>query len=284
MIENSLHELDIQLCIYALNNIRGNPRLAEYAKYVKYVEKVLAPPTLAYLVALDVDGDKQPLLLTSEELYVLASDIEGGPLEFNKPWEADDRVHRMSIDCTREIREAFSLTDADAWASASAEFASELERGKFLSTGLYVILAWVDQLRRHLRALGATAFLPHPEGSFPTPACPEPAATLPPANLAAQNGSQRDIALAAPIAEIQSLQRELRDLLLSQKTIKEHYTTEELAEMLGKAEFTVREWCRHGRIHAEKKGSGRGRYQAWVVSHEELLRIQKEGLLPFKNS
>ena len=62
-------------------------------------------------------------------------------------------------------------------------------------------------------------------------------------------------------------------------TAKDWYTTGELAEILCKAEFTVREWCRLARS-AEKKSSGRGKYQSWVVSHEELLRIQKEGLLP----
>lgn len=67
--------------------------------------------------------------------------------------------------------------------------------------------------------------------------------------------------------------------LLKQRTVKDWYTTEEVAELLGKAEFTVREWCRLGRIHAEKKGSGRGKYQSWVVSHTELQRIQREGLL-----
>src|SRR5437868_3622153 len=69
-------------------------------------------------------------------------------------------------------------------------------------------------------------------------------------------------------------------LLLERETVKEWYSAEELAKILGRAEFTVREWCRHGRIHAEKKGSGRGKYQGWVISHAELLRIQKEGLLP----
>ena len=67
--------------------------------------------------------------------------------------------------------------------------------------------------------------------------------------------------------------------LLKQRTVKDWYGTEEVAELLGKAEFTVREWCRLGRIRAEKKGSGRGKYQSWVVAHSELLRIQREGLL-----
>jgi hypothetical protein len=70
--------------------------------------------------------------------------------------------------------------------------------------------------------------------------------------------------------------------LLRQRTAKDWYTTEEVAKILGKAEFTVREWCRLGRVRAEKKGSGRGKYQSWAVSHEELLRIQREGLLPLE--
>jgi excisionase family DNA binding protein len=69
-------------------------------------------------------------------------------------------------------------------------------------------------------------------------------------------------------------------LLVEQRTVKDWYTTEEAAKLLGKAEFTVREWCRNGRVRAQKKGSGRGKHQSWVISHEEVLRIQKEGLLP----
>jgi hypothetical protein len=68
--------------------------------------------------------------------------------------------------------------------------------------------------------------------------------------------------------------------LVRQRTVKDWYATDEVARILGKAEFTVREWARLGRIRAEKKGSGRGKYQSWVISHDELLRIRKEGLLP----
>jgi excisionase family DNA binding protein len=64
--------------------------------------------------------------------------------------------------------------------------------------------------------------------------------------------------------------------------VKDWYTTEEAAKILGRAEFTVREWARNGRILAEKKGSGRGKFQSWVISHAELQRIQREGLLPIR--
>ena len=67
-------------------------------------------------------------------------------------------------------------------------------------------------------------------------------------------------------------------LLVEERTAKDRfYSTEEAASLLGKAAYTVREWCRQGRIHAEKHQSGRG---AWTVSHQEITRIRREGLLP----
>ncbi len=68
--------------------------------------------------------------------------------------------------------------------------------------------------------------------------------------------------------------------LVEQRTIKEWYSTSEVATILSKAEFTVREWCRLGRVHAQKKKSGRGVASEWIVSHAELTRVRNEGLLP----
>lgn len=69
------------------------------------------------------------------------------------------------------------------------------------------------------------------------------------------------------------------ETLLNRQTMKEWYTTDDLARLLGKSECTVREWCRLGRIRAEKRLSGRGAFASWVVSHGELLRYRREGLL-----
>jgi Helix-turn-helix domain len=70
------------------------------------------------------------------------------------------------------------------------------------------------------------------------------------------------------------------DLLVQQRTAKEFYTTTEVAKLLGRAAFTVREWCRLGRVNACKRACGRGQSQDWVISHAELERIRNEGLLP----
>lgn len=69
-------------------------------------------------------------------------------------------------------------------------------------------------------------------------------------------------------------------MLLKQQAKKDWYGTDEVAAILGRDSFTVREWARLGRIRAEKRRSGRGRYRSWAISHEELLRIEREGLLP----
>ena len=68
--------------------------------------------------------------------------------------------------------------------------------------------------------------------------------------------------------------------LVEQRTVKEWYSTTEVARLLGRAEFTVREWCRLGRVHAQKKKSGRGVASEWIISHDELTRVRNEGLLP----
>lgn len=68
---------------------------------------------------------------------------------------------------------------------------------------------------------------------------------------------------------------------LAQQTVtKEFYTTSEVATLLGKAPFTIREWCRHGRIVALKRACGRGRTAEWIISNAELNRYKNYGLLP----
>lgn len=68
--------------------------------------------------------------------------------------------------------------------------------------------------------------------------------------------------------------------IASQQPAKEWYSTDEVARILGRAPFTVREWCRNGRVRASKRDCGRGSAKEWIIDQQELRRIQNEGLLP----
>lgn len=61
---------------------------------------------------------------------------------------------------------------------------------------------------------------------------------------------------------------------------REWYSVEEFARLVGRSKFTCRQWCRLGRIAAQKKSSGRGAHAAWAIPHTEFERFQREGLRP----
>ena len=67
--------------------------------------------------------------------------------------------------------------------------------------------------------------------------------------------------------------------LVEGQQVRDWYTVEEFARAVGKAEFTIREYCRLQRLNASKRQSGRGAHASWLISHEELQRYQREGLL-----
>jgi hypothetical protein len=87
---------------------------------------------------------------------------------------------------------------------------------------------------------------------------------------------QQPTGLDARLARIETLLQQL----VEQRTVKEWYSTAEVAALMERAEFTIREWCRLGRVHAEKRLTGWGRSREWMISHEELTRLRNEGLLP----
>jgi hypothetical protein len=86
--------------------------------------------------------------------------------------------------------------------------------------------------------------------------------------------------VVAMLRRIDARLDELYDLVLGQQMVKDYYTTAEVGQVLGKSEYTVREWARQGRVRAGKRACGRGRAKEWVISHEELTRLRNEGLLP----
>jgi hypothetical protein len=278
MLGETLHAFDLVLSHYVADNIAARlPRPA----FAAFVRKVLSPPLADYLAAHAEAAEDPDLLLSDGDLEELALTFAAAPFQHDLPWAPYEARHRLHIGCVPEVRSALAPHYADEWARLSARCAKRLETGHvLLHRGIEVIREWAGELRRYLRAMSATAFLPQPEGRWPTPTSPERLPALPASEVPGPHAATGTDALLHALTETQALQREVRDLLLSQRTVKDWYGTEELAQLLGKAEFTVREWCRLGRVRAEKRGSGRGKFQSWVVSHAELQRIQREGLLP----
>jgi hypothetical protein len=62
--------------------------------------------------------------------------------------------------------------------------------------------------------------------------------------------------------------------------MQSHYSVEEFAALVKRAPFTVREWCRLGRLNAEKSMTQAGPSSVWTIPASELDRFRREGLLP----
>lgn len=88
--------------------------------------------------------------------------------------------------------------------------------------------------------------------------------------------------LGERLGRIEGKLDKLAELVSVKNVTKEYYTTTEVAALMDREIYTVREWCRLGRVNAEKSPSGRGVDQEWRVAHAELVRLQNEGLLPLK--
>jgi hypothetical protein len=69
-------------------------------------------------------------------------------------------------------------------------------------------------------------------------------------------------------------------ILVEHRQVQDWYDTKTAARILGRSAYTVREWCRLGRVQAAKRPCGRGNSKEWMISHEELTRIKSEGLQP----
>jgi hypothetical protein len=93
--------------------------------------------------------------------------------------------------------------------------------------------------------------------------------------------------LKAATTTIDERLERIESLLLSlveKERVREWYSVEEFSRIVGRAALTCREWCRNGRIQAEKKKSGRGAHASWVICDAELQRFQREGLLPRRSA
>jgi excisionase family DNA binding protein len=146
--------------------------------------------------------------------------------------------------------------------AALLEASRQLRDGKPLDWGALVEWDCLKEIRANLDQL------PHPRR--------EAALSRSSETLTVRDGQRNGDTLTAAMVETQGMQREIRDLLLSQRTVKEFYTIAEVAEILGRSKYSVREWCRKGQVQAVKAPNGR----SWLVSHAELTRVRNHGPTP----
>ena len=86
--------------------------------------------------------------------------------------------------------------------------------------------------------------------------------------------------IPAQLADLRSIVSMFLNRLDSPVENRLGFTVEEVAATLGKSAFTVREWCRLGRINGTKRSQKRGGAELWNISSDEVTRIRNEGLLP----
>jgi hypothetical protein len=86
--------------------------------------------------------------------------------------------------------------------------------------------------------------------------------------------------LTAQLTDVQSKLDRIFELLASPKETRACYTVEEVAKMICKSDFTVRQWCNQGRINAKKGEERRGGATRWRISSAEIHRYKEEGLMP----
>ena len=84
----------------------------------------------------------------------------------------------------------------------------------------------------------------------------------------------------ARITEMHTMLVQIHGMLAQPKETREWYSVEEVAALLSKSAYSVREWCRFGRINATKRSERRGGAELWSISAGEIARYKDEGLLP----
>jgi excisionase family DNA binding protein len=93
--------------------------------------------------------------------------------------------------------------------------------------------------------------------------------------------------LTARLSGIEAMLAQILEFLAAPKVARECFTVEEVAVMLNKSLYTVREWCREGRINATKRLEKRGGSELWSISVDEVERYRNEGLMtpdPYRNT
>jgi hypothetical protein len=79
--------------------------------------------------------------------------------------------------------------------------------------------------------------------------------------------------LEVRLSRIEATLAQILGALAHPKMQRERYTVDEVADLLSKRPYTVREWCREGRINATKRSEKRGGSELWSIAADEVERF-----------
>jgi hypothetical protein len=84
------------------------------------------------------------------------------------------------------------------------------------------------------------------------------------------------------IEQIQLRQEQLERLIRLRVELadRQWFSTDEVAKLVDRRPFTVREWCRKKRMLARKRETGRGNQPDWQISACEVQHFRDHGLRP----
>jgi excisionase family DNA binding protein len=283
MIGAHLHKYDLEICNYVIGNIVQYMNRPAFRAELEAV--LTSRPLLHYLKQAQIDSDTLDadeirLLLNDDELYRLELVFED---DLNLPWCASEPLHRRYIETVQEVRDNISRQAAEDWSEVCAKFGKQLEDQRTrLLNGIAVIREWAGRLRTLLRVMGAVAFLPAPEGGFPTPTCPQPPPLSCPPVVEMPLPEQPDghstttaqPALATTLSQLTDALNQITTSTTSPTIAPEALSKEDAARFLGVSIPTIEYLIRTRKIEYVQLGSQRGR----VIPVDALRKLLQDNI------
>lgn len=168
--QSKLHHFDLRLC----DHVRGN-LARDDPSYIGEIRTELDDPLLGYLALDDHQGGPDhSQLLNDDELWELETIVEDLSDRFHLMWTPYEQLYRDYVSTLPEVRKELSISTAEEWAETCKTHSKQLETpGLGAAEGISIVKAWVNDIRRYLKAMGCMDLVPAPHGEFPTPTYPD---------------------------------------------------------------------------------------------------------------
>jgi len=220
-----LTEYELRLCEYAIGGVRGYRGEPEFIQEIAPGLRRTRRTRLHELIyGADALDALRACPITERELADLYQALDSPPTGTNWRWRPYEAIHRNYLDTVPEVRRRGTPGVLEHWTVECPRFGDRLSQdGLPLAEGLDTVRDRIRILRQLVRS------------------CEEQPRRSPPEPTETPLDPQK-------MNRIEAMVQSLRE----QSSVKDWYSVAKLAVLLGKAEFTVREWCLLGRIRAEK--------------------------------